>query len=110
MAEDADYVDETGTDDEQSELEEDVPEESVTVEKEERKVSLPSNPLGLILNLRMLRRFVQFVFFIGINGYILLAWFRMPNVQAFWLSIWNNLPTIPILALRGSLCGYSRVL
>ena len=99
MAEDADYVDETGTDEEQSEPEEDVPEEPETVEeKEGRKVSLPSNPLGLILNLRMLRRFVQFVFFIGINGYILLAWFKMPNVQAFWLSIWNNLPIIPILA------------
>lgn len=99
MAEDADYVDETGTDEEQSEPEEDVPEELKAVEeKEGRKLSLPSNPLGLILNLRMLRRIVQIVFFIGINGYILLAWFRMPNVQAFWLSIWNNIPSIPILA------------
>jgi polyferredoxin len=98
MAEDADYVDETGTDEEESEPEEDIPEEPITVEKEGRKVSLPSNPLGLILNLRMLRRIVQIVAFIGINGYILLAWFRMPNVQAFWLSIWRNLPSIPILA------------
>ncbi|MFW9927152.1 MAG: 4Fe-4S binding protein [Candidatus Thorarchaeota archaeon] len=99
MAEDADHVGDTGTDEEQSEPEEEVYEEPKTTEKKEgRKIGLPANPLGIILNLRMLRRFVQLVFLIGINGYILLAWFRMPNVQAFWLSIWSNLPSLPILA------------
>ena len=99
MAEDADYIEETGTDEEQSESEEDgLTKPSAVEEKEGRKISLPSNPLGLILNLRMIRRIVQIIAFIGINGYILLAWLGMPNVQAFWLSIWNNLPTIPILA------------
>ncbi|MHA1951954.1 MAG: 4Fe-4S binding protein [Candidatus Thorarchaeota archaeon] len=99
MAEDADYLDENGTDEEQSDLEEETPEEPKTVEeKEGRKIRLPGNPLGLILNTRMLRRIVQIVFFIGVNGYILAAWFGMPNIQEFWVSIWNNLPTIPILA------------
>ncbi|MFW9767674.1 MAG: 4Fe-4S binding protein [Candidatus Thorarchaeota archaeon] len=99
MAEDADYVDETSNDEEESELEEDIlVEAEAEGKKESRKFVLSSNPLGLILNLRMLRRIVQIVFFIGVNGYILLAWFHMPNVQAFWLSIWNNLPSIPILA------------
>jgi len=99
MAEDADYVDETSTDEDESELEEDILEEPEEVkEKESRKMTLPKNPLGLILNLRMFRRLVQIIFFIGVNGYILLAWFRMPNVQAFWMSIWSNLPSIPILA------------
>ncbi|MFW9793715.1 MAG: 4Fe-4S binding protein, partial [Candidatus Thorarchaeota archaeon] len=99
MAEDADYVKETVTDEEESELEEDLlEEEEAKVKKESRRISIPSSPLGLILNLRMLRRFVQIVFLIGINGYILLAWFHMPNVQALWLSVWNYLPSIPILA------------
>ncbi len=100
MAEDVDRVDETGTDDEESEPEEGMPEDvPETVEtKEARKISLRSNPLGFILNIRMLRRIFQILAFIGINGYILLAWFHMPNVQAFWLSIWQNLPTLPILA------------
>ena len=63
MAEDADYVEENGTDEEQSDLEEEIPEEPKTAEeKEGRKLSLPGNPLGLILNTRMLRRIVQIVF------------------------------------------------
>jgi ferredoxin-type protein NapH len=95
MAEDVDRIDETGTDGEESEPEEEIPEEvPEKIEKiEPRKVGL-----GFILNLRMLRRVFQILAFIGVNGYILLAWFHMPNVQAFWLSIWQNLPTLPILA------------
>ncbi|MFX1481691.1 MAG: 4Fe-4S binding protein [Promethearchaeota archaeon] len=96
MAEDADQGEETGIEEEQSEPEEVT--ETTEEKKEGRKLSLPSNPLGFILNLRMFRRIVQIVFLIGVNGYILLAWFRMPNVQAFWLSIWSYLPSIPILA------------
>jgi ferredoxin-type protein NapH len=95
MAEDVDRIDETGTDGEESEPEE---EPKKVEEKEARKIRLRSNPLGLILNIRMLRRIFQILAFIGINGYILAAWFHMPNVQAFWLSIWQNIPTLPILA------------
>lgn len=100
MAEDVDGIDETGIDDEESEPEEEIPgDEPKTVEmREPRRISFKSNPLGLILNIRTLRRIFQILAFIGINGYVLLAWFRMPNVQAFWLSIWQNLPTLPILA------------
>jgi polyferredoxin len=93
MAEDVDRIDETGTDEEESK-----PEEEKLEEKKPRKIGLRSNPFGLILNTRMLRRVFQILAFIGINGYILLSWFHMPNVQAFWLSIWQNLPTLPILA------------
>lgn len=100
MAEDVDRVDETGTDEEQSEPEEEILEEKAEKPKEEetKKVSPRTNPLGIIFNLRMLRRVFQILAFIGINGYILAAYLSMPNVQAFWLSIWNNLPTLPILA------------
>jgi polyferredoxin len=99
MAEDVDKIDETGTDDEESEPEEEILEdEPESKEKKERKIRLGSNPLGLIFNLRMLRRVFQILAFIGINGYILAAWFSMPNVQEFWLSVWQNLPTLPILA------------
>jgi polyferredoxin len=95
MAEDVDKVDETGTDEEESEPEEEIlEEEPEKVEKKEpRKINL-----GLILNTRMLRRVFQILAFIGVNGYILFAWFRMSSVQAFWVSIWQNLPTLPILA------------
>ncbi|MFW9787049.1 MAG: 4Fe-4S binding protein [Candidatus Thorarchaeota archaeon] len=99
MAEDVDRVDETGSDEEESELEEE-PQESELgekAEKEKRKITF-KNPLGLIFNIRMLRRIFQILAFIGVNGYILLSWFGMPNVQAFWLSIWQNLPSLPILA------------
>ncbi|MFX1560501.1 MAG: 4Fe-4S binding protein [Promethearchaeota archaeon] len=91
MAEDVDIIDETGTDEEESEPEEEILEEGE--KKERRKVGK-----GLILNTRMLRRVFQILAFIGINGYILTAWFGMPNVQALWLTIWKNLPTLPILA------------
>ena len=105
MAEDVDRVDETGTDEEQSEPEEEILEEKEEKpEKEKTKKDSPrTNPLGLLLNLRMLRRIVQILAFIGINGYILLSWFGMASVQELWLSIWQNLPTLPILApLEGS--------
>ena len=92
MAEDVDKVDDTGTDDEQSELEEELKEEEQEKEdrKDTKKISGDTSPLGLILNIRMLRRVFQILALIGVNGYILFAWFRMPNVQALWLSIWQN--------------------
>ena len=98
MAEDAERIDESGADEEESELEEETPEEEILEEKKPRRIGFGRNPLGLILNIRMLRRVFQILAFIGINGYILLAWFHMPNVQAFWVSIWQNMPALPILA------------
>ena len=96
MADDVDQIDETGIEEQESEPEEVIPDEPER--KEPRKIRLGKNPFGLILNTRMLRRVFQILAFIGVNGYILAAWFHMPNVQAFWLSIWQNLPTLPILA------------
>jgi polyferredoxin len=98
MAEDAEKIDEAGADEEESELEEEAPEEEIPEEKKPGKIGIRKNPLGLILNIRMLRRVFQILALIGINGYILLAWFHMPNVQAFWVSIWQHIPTLPILA------------
>ena len=100
MAEDVEGIDETGTDEEESEPEEELQEEKeVKEEKKEKKRTSPrSTPLGLILNIRMFRRIFQILAFIGINGYILASWFGMPNVQALWLSIWRNLPSLPVLA------------
>ncbi len=54
--------------------------------------------LGLILNVRMLRRVVQIIFFLGINAYIFTAWFGMEQVTAFWTSFRDILPTLPIIA------------
>ncbi|NHI89453.1 MAG: 4Fe-4S binding protein [Candidatus Thorarchaeota archaeon] len=98
MAEDAESIDEAGADEEESEPEEETPEEEMPKEKKPRKFGVGKNPLGLILNIRMFRRIFQILAFIGVNGYILLAWFHMPNVQAFWVSIWQNMPALPILA------------
>ncbi|MFX1332079.1 MAG: hypothetical protein ACFE9W_10995, partial [Promethearchaeota archaeon] len=69
MAEDSERTDDMPDDDEQIELDE-IAEEETTEEQHEidrlPRVSL-KNPLGLILNTRMLRRVVQILFFIGIN-------------------------------------------
>ncbi|MFX1579852.1 MAG: 4Fe-4S binding protein [Promethearchaeota archaeon] len=98
MAEDVDRIDETGTEEEESEPEEELPEEKIKEEEKERKTRPGTGPLGLIFNIRMFRRIFQILAFIGINGYILGSWFHMPNVQALWHSIWEQLPTLPILA------------
>ena len=103
----------TGTGEEEisepeAEVEKPVEEES----KDKRKITL-KNPFGFIFNVRMLRRVVQILFFLGINAYILVAWniFTPWNaslahiwnsVASFWLQIWlqiqSVLPSFPILA------------
>ncbi|MGQ4911446.1 MAG: 4Fe-4S binding protein [Candidatus Thorarchaeota archaeon] len=94
MSEDAERVDESG------EAEEEEPEEVVKVEKEEepKKKGPRKNPLGFILNIRMLRRVVQILFLLGINGYIFTAWYGAEQVTAFWTWFQSVLPAIPILS------------
>ncbi|MFW9913708.1 MAG: 4Fe-4S binding protein [Candidatus Thorarchaeota archaeon] len=105
MAEDSERTDDMADDDERLELDENA-EEETTEEKHEidklPRISL-KNPLGLILNTRMLRRVVQILFLIGINIYIIAAWFGEEQVIAFWQGFRDILPTLPILSpLEGS--------
>ncbi|MFW9889140.1 MAG: 4Fe-4S binding protein, partial [Candidatus Thorarchaeota archaeon] len=105
MAEDSERTDDMAGDDEQIEMDE-IAEGETTEEQHEidrlPRISL-KNPLGLILNTRMLRRVVQILFFIGINIYIFAAWFGGEQVIAFWQGFRDTLPTIPILSpLEGS--------
>jgi len=96
MTEDAERLEDTG--EEEETLEPDVEVEEPIVKKEKKEKKPRGNPLGILFNIRMFRRFIQIGFFVAINAYILLAWFRMPNVQAFFISIRDMLPTLPILA------------
>ncbi|MCK4568385.1 MAG: 4Fe-4S binding protein [Candidatus Thorarchaeota archaeon] len=99
MTEDTGKIEDTGEVEETSEpdveVEEPVKEKEVKEEKEKKP---RVNPLGLILNLRMLRRFVQIGFFFAINAYIFVAWFHMPNVTKFFISFRDIMPSLPILA------------
>ena len=99
MTEDAERLDDIGEEEETSEPDAEVEEPVVKEEKKEKEEKTPrGNPLGILFNIRMFRRFIQIGFFVAINAYILLAWFRMPNVQAFFISIRDALPTLPILS------------
>lgn len=92
MTEDAERPEDTGEEEEASEPVE-------IEEEEEKKEKKPrGNPLGMLFNIRMFRRFIQIGFFVAINAYILEAAFHMPNVQAFFISIRNMLPSLPILS------------
>ncbi|MFW9909215.1 MAG: 4Fe-4S binding protein [Candidatus Thorarchaeota archaeon] len=99
MAEDADRSESIEQDEEQSttsnetEMAEDLPEE--VKEPKERKIT---NPLGLILNIRMLRRVIQIIFFLGINGYIFAALWGQDAITQFWVGFRDLLPTLPIIA------------
>ena len=94
MSEDAERVDDAG---EAEEVEPEVVEKKEVKEKPKKKDSSRNIP-GLIFNLRMLRRVVQILFLLAINGYILAAWFGTEQVEAFWTWWQNILPTIPILS------------
>jgi polyferredoxin len=98
MTEDAERLEETGEEDETSEPDVEV-EEPVEIEEEKEKEEKKprGNPLGILFNIRMFRRFIQIGFFVAINAYILAAW-NMPNVSAFFISIRDLLPSLPILA------------
>ncbi len=96
MAEDAERPETTEPDEERSAASDET--ETEKPEKEEKKTKKRSNPLGLILNLRMLRRVVQIIFLLGINAYIFAAWWGQDAITQFWLSFRDYLPTLPILA------------
>jgi polyferredoxin len=97
MTEDAERLEDTGEEEETSEADVEVEEPVKKDEVKEKKVKKPrTNPLGLIFNIRMLRRFVQIGFFLAINAYIFAAWF--PPITNFVVAIRNYLPTLPILA------------
>ena len=95
MSDDAERVDET-SEAEEAEPEE-VSEEPKKGEPKERRFTAKSL-IGLIFNVRMLRRVVQIVFFLGINAYIFTAWFGMEQVTAFWTELGRLMPTLPILS------------
>ncbi|MGY5859785.1 MAG: 4Fe-4S binding protein [Candidatus Thorarchaeota archaeon] len=98
MTEDAERLDDTGEEEEISELDEEVEEPVVEEEVKETKEKTPrGNPLGMLFNIRMLRRFIQIGFFVAINAYILASW-NMPNVSRFFISIRDMLPSLPILS------------
>ncbi|TFG27283.1 4Fe-4S binding protein [Candidatus Thorarchaeota archaeon] len=96
MTEDTERLDETG-EEERAEPEEEIkkPVEKEVVVKEKKGFR---NPLGFIFNVRMLRRVVQILFFLGINAYIFTAWFGADHITSFWLQIQAVMPSLPILA------------
>jgi ferredoxin-type protein NapH len=95
MSEDAERVEEN------AEAEEAEPEESVEQpekkEPQEKRITA-KGLVGLILNVRMLRRVVQIFFFLGINAYIFTAWFGMEQITAFWTELGRLMPSLPILS------------
>ncbi len=98
MTEDAERLDDIAEEEEISEPEEvveELVEEKKVKEKKEKKPR--ANPLGIIFNLRMLRRFIQIGFFIAINAYIFAATGH-PVIFSFFDSIRHLLPTLPIIA------------
>ncbi len=99
MAEDADRIDTEELDDEQSTSEESSEEIEVKEPKPKKvKDKKSSNSLGLIFNVRMLRRVVQIFFLIGINAYILTAWYGQEAITQFWTGFRDLLPTLPIIS------------
>lgn len=96
MAEDAERLEEMGEEEELPESEEPIEKPVISKEKEEKKPR--TNPAGMIFNLRMLRRVVQIIFLLGINAYIFTAWFGAEYITAFWTSIRDLMPSIPILS------------
>ncbi|TFG26858.1 4Fe-4S binding protein [Candidatus Thorarchaeota archaeon] len=95
MTEDAERLEDTG--------EAEVPEpeeieEPVKKEVKEKSKKIFRNPLGIVFNIRMLRRIVQILFFLGINAYIFTAWFGAEHITSFWVQIQAVMPSLPILA------------
>ncbi len=96
MTEDGERLEDTG-EEEATEPEAEVEEPIEEEHKEESKKS-SRNPLGFIFNIRMLRRVVQILFFLGINAYIFTAWFGADYITAFWLQVQSVVPSLPILS------------
>jgi polyferredoxin len=95
MTEDAERLDDAG-EEEIEEPEEDI-EKPVEKEVKEKDKKASRNPAGFIFNIRMLRRVVQILFFLGIFGYIFSAW-NAEYITAFWLQIQAVMPSLPILS------------
>ncbi len=102
MAEDAEMSEDIDAEEEEEVI---PPEDAIEEELEKppsKRISI-KNPVGLVFNVRMLRRVVQLVFLIGINVYVLAAWAGTEQIVAFWEGIRDAIPTLPILApLEGS--------
>ncbi len=64
----------------------------------EKRPGLARRVVGAVFNIRMLRRVVQILFLLGINGYIFAAWWGNEQITAFWESVRNAIPTLPIIA------------
>ena len=92
MAEDAEKNNDAQISEEESEPE--VEEKIVTPSKPKSSLSLRSR----IINVRMLRRFVQVGFLLMINAYIFAAWFGDEMIKGFWETFQSYLPTIPIIS------------
>lgn len=104
MAEDVETPEDEIVEEKETEPE-DTQQEEVTEERKDRFPKRPSlrNPVGFIFNVRMLRRVVQVLFFIGINIYFFASWAGGEQIVAFWEGIRDILPSLPILApLEGS--------
>jgi ferredoxin-type protein NapH len=101
MAEDKELAEELEAEEAEDVEEIETPSEELP-EKEVKKPSLGrariKNPIGLIFNLRMLRRVVQILFLLGINAYIFAAWTGGEQIVAFWQAFRDILPTLPIIA------------
>jgi len=100
MAEDSEWSEDMEVEEDEFDLEEVSDEEDSEIHDEPetpRRLSL-KNPIGIIFNVRMLRRVVQLLFLLGINAYILFAWIGGEQVLAFWEGVRDILPTLPVIA------------
>lgn len=102
MAEDAERSEIEEMDEEQSEssdtIEREDEPEVVKPKEKVPKAKKSTSPLGLIFNVRMLRRVVQIFFLLGINAYIFAAWYGQEAITQFWTGFRDILPTLPIIA------------
>ena len=98
MAEDVERPEDANEVEEEAEPEDIVAKEEKSESPRRFKMPTLSNPLGLVFNLRMLRRVVQILFFVAINGYIFAAWWGQDWLTDYWTSVANYLPTLPIIA------------
>ena len=84
MTEDAERLDDSVDEVETSETDVEVEEPEKKQETKVKKEKKPrTNPLGLVFNIRMFRRFIQIGFFLAINAYIFAAWFGFPSITIF---------------------------
>ncbi|MHA2600741.1 MAG: 4Fe-4S binding protein [Candidatus Thorarchaeota archaeon SMTZ1-83] len=100
MAKDSESSEDMDVEEDELDLEEVSDDEDSEIHHEPetpRRLSL-ENPIGIIFNIRMLRRVVQLLFLLGINAYILATWFGGEQILAFWEGFRDILPSLPIIA------------